>query len=101
MIPVRWTKWALADLDDIVERAATSNPKGAQTISKRIHAAEITIRMFPRSARFNRKTKTYEAVVRGVPFLLIYTLADQDGIEGAVIRAVFHTARDPKIKPGE
>ena len=101
MTPVRWSKWAIDDLNNILARAASNNPKGALTISKRIFAAEKTIGMFPRSARFNRKTKTYEAVVRGVPFLLIYTLVAQDTIESALIRAVFHTARDPAAKPGE
>jgi plasmid stabilization system protein ParE len=101
MTPVVWTRGALDDLRTILEYVAARSLHGAATISARVYQAEQTIAMFPRASRRNADTGTYEAVVTGVPLLMIYDLVTTtDGEHQADIIAVFHTSRDPTAKPG-
>lgn len=98
MIEVIWTRAAADDLQKILESAA--NPKGESKLAIRVEAAERVIATFPRSSRFNSKTQAYEAVVRGVPLLLIYEIVKSLELgERAEIIAVFYTTRDPLSKP--
>ena len=70
-------------------------------IAKRVEDAEKALAVFPRSSRYNAETGTYEAIVRGVPLLLIYELkSTSEESERVEIIAVFYTARHPNSKPG-
>jgi toxin ParE1/3/4 len=101
MTPVVWTKGALADLEAILTYVAERSPQGAATIAARIRDVELTIATFPRAARRDPDTQTYEAVVSGAPLLVIYDLITARGetLQADII-AVFHTSRDPATKPG-
>ena len=101
MTPVAWTKGALDDLESILEYVAARSLQGAATVSARVSEAEQTIALFPRASRRDVETGTYEAVVTGVPLLIIYELiTTPDGEHQADVIAVFHTSRDPGTKPG-
>jgi toxin ParE1/3/4 len=50
--------------------------------------------IFPRAARFDRETETYERPIPGLPLLLIYTVSEKL----VEVIAVFHTSRDPAGK---
>ncbi len=99
MTPVVWTAAALHDLDGILTYVATQSAQGAATIATRVDSAVLDISTFPRAARFDRETRTYECVVRGLPLLIIYQLVPMpDAKVRAEIVAVFHTSRDPSTK---
>jgi plasmid stabilization system protein ParE len=65
-------------------------------VADRIRRAVRNIGYFPGVGRLHERTGTREYLVRGLPYLLIYSV-DDDSIE---IIAVFHTSRDPRAKPG-
>ncbi len=101
MTTVSWTKAAIRDLEEILSFVAEQSPQGAATIAARVHQAALDIATFPRASRRDTVTGAYEAVVRGVPLLLIYELIKAaDGNLQADIISVFHTSRDPDTKPG-
>ncbi|OGG91818.1 hypothetical protein A3H16_01735 [Candidatus Kaiserbacteria bacterium RIFCSPLOWO2_12_FULL_53_8] len=52
------------------------------------------LKVFPRAARFDGETDSYERPIPGLPMLLIYTITD-DLVE---VIGVFHTSRNPKTK---
>ena len=101
MTPVSWTKAALVDLELILIYAAARNLKGAATIAARVREAELTISTFPRAARRDPDTGAYEAIVHGLPLLLIYELIMvSDESQRIDIIAVFNTDRAVTAKPG-
>jgi plasmid stabilization system protein ParE len=102
MTPVVWTKSARDDLEDILAYVAARSPQGAATIARRVEEAILDIATFPRAARRDPETGTFEWVVGGVPLLLIYELiSSESGDDGqADIIAVFNTDRNPAGKPG-
>ena len=101
MTPVVWTAAALADLEEVLAYAAERNPQGAATIAARVERAALDIATFPRAARRDPASGTYECIVTGVPLLLIYELiTTPDAETQADIIAVFHTDREPATKPG-
>jgi toxin ParE1/3/4 len=100
MTAVVWTTAALADLEAILDYVAERSFQGAATIADRVHQATRDISTFPRAARLDQGSGTYECVVRGVPLLIIYELVpNSGGVIRAEIIAVFHTSRDPTTKP--
>jgi toxin ParE1/3/4 len=103
MTVVEWSEAALDDLRAINAYLRPRSRQGAATLARRIEAAEVNIATFPRASRRDCASGTYEYVIRGMPYLLIYAMQSSESIEGdqrAVIPAVFHTSRDPATKPG-
>ncbi len=101
MIAVAWTMAALGDIEVILNYVAARSPQGAANMAARVRDTELTISTFPRAFRRDPATGVHEAVVRGMPLLLIYQIVGTpDGSEQADIIAVFYTSRDPAAKPG-
>ena len=100
MIEVIWTKPAEKDLENILAYVAGESLQGANTIASRIEKTVSVISRFPLGARPDRETGSYERVVSGLPYLLIYDLVEVpgDGLRAEVL-AVFHTSRSPEKKP--
>ena len=90
----RWTKEAADDLEGLLAYTEQHSLLAATHVARHISQTIQNIALFPNAARFDRETGTNEAVVRGLPLLIIYN-AKKSFIE---IIAVFHTARDPKNK---
>jgi toxin ParE1/3/4 len=93
-MPIRWTKEAADDLERLFLYIEKQSPAARIHVADRIRHAVHDIGLFPQAARIDRETGTHEAVVRGLPLLIIYS-AEDDFVE---ILAVFHTARDPRAK---
>ena len=89
-----WTREAADDLESVLSYIAARNPIAAAAVAERIDRTVDDIVSFPRAARLDQETGCREAVVRGLPLLIIYTVTS-DLIE---IIAVFHTSRDPASK---
>ena len=92
---VGYTAEALGDVRQILSFFADKSPSHAPDVAARIDMAVQAVASFPRAARFDRETSTYERPISGLPLLLIYAVSD----ELVEVIAVFHTARNPAAKP--
>lgn len=91
---IRWTRAALADLDNILSWAAERNHLEARNISQRVQRSEDVIRTFPKAAFFNQELNVYEKTVPRTRVILVYEITETT----IVIRAAFHTSRDQREK---
>lgn len=91
-MPIRWTKEAADDLENLLAYIEQDSPLAAVHVARRISQTIQNIILFPEAARLDRETGTHEAVVRGLPLIIIYNVTNSF-IE---VIAVFHTARNPK-----
>ncbi|MBF0379678.1 MAG: type II toxin-antitoxin system RelE/ParE family toxin [Magnetococcales bacterium] len=80
---------ALADLQNIHNHIAIDNPKIAQVVIGRIKLSLDRLLHFPRSGRNGTVSGTYEVVVPGLPYIVVYEL---NGERIGVV-AVFHGAQ--------
>ena len=86
---VRYTRQALADLDEAREHIALDRPASAQAISQRIREAISGLAQFPERGRGGRVSGTRELVIPGTPFLVAYRISS-----GHVdVLAILHGAR--------
>ena len=90
---VRWTREAAADLEDVLSYIAERNPAAAAAVADRIEETITVIKQWPYAARQDKETGVREAVIRGLPLLVIYTINSL-----VEIIAVFHTSRNPATK---
>ena len=95
---LRYTSDALSHLDAIYEVLSERNLAAARRVAADIRAAAERLRDFPQMARLGSVSGTYEWVVRGTPYLLVYDI-DEAGEEIRVL-AVFHGAQDWKGDAG-
>lgn len=93
-MPTRWTKEAADDLENLLVHIEQDSLLAAEHVAHRISQTIRNITLFPDAARLDRETGTREAVVRGLPLLIVYNVTNS--FIGII--AVFHTARDPKNK---
>jgi toxin ParE1/3/4 len=91
---VAYTAEALGDVAQVLSFVADQSPSHAPDVAARIDMAVKAVGVFPRAARFDSKTETYERPIPGLPLLLIYTASDKL----VEVIAVFHTSRDPARK---
>ena len=91
---LRWTPEAADDLENVLAYIAARNPAAAASVAERIDAAIAIIKQWPYAARHDEETGAREAVVRGLPLLIVYTVSETL-IE---VIAVFRTSRDPRQK---
>ena len=91
---VAYTAEALGDVAQVLSFVADQSPSHAPDVAARIDMAVKALGIFPRAARFDRETETYERAISGLPLLLIYTVSDKL----VEVIAVFHTSRDPARK---
>jgi plasmid stabilization system protein ParE len=83
------------------ENIFADNPFHSVKFNRRAHTGngevvqpDESCTIFPRAARYDRETNTYERPIPGLPLLLIYMASD----ELVEVVAVFHTSRDPARK---
>ena len=81
---------ALADLRNIHAFIANDSPDIAVTVVARIKSSLDRLTMFPRSGRAGTVSGTYEVVVPGLPYIVVYELA----AERIGIVAIFHGTQD-------
>ena len=87
---VFWAEQAQQDYFDIAAYLLEHSPGQAEQVMGRIDAAAQSLADFPDRYRRGPKHRTREQIVRGLPYIITYHVAE-DYIE---IVALFHTARD-------
>jgi addiction module RelE/StbE family toxin len=83
---------AYRDLDDIHAWIATDRPTVADRVIERIIQSTELLGHFPYIGHVGKARGTLEWVVRGLPYIVVYTV-DREADELTVI-AVFHGARN-------
>lgn len=88
-----WSRRALLELAHAIDYLAQRNLPAAQKIESRIIEATEKLARRP-IGRPGKQPDTYEKLVNGAPYLIVYALAD-DADRGQVrIIRLFHTAQD-------
>jgi toxin ParE1/3/4 len=86
---LRWTRLALADLDQGYAYIADDQPSAAKRVIQRIEAGAVILLRHPLMGREGRIHGTRELIVTGTPFIIPYRCK-----EGVIdILAVIHGAR--------
>lgn len=86
---VRYTRQALADLDEAQAYIALERPGAARAVGGRIREAIGGLAQYPDRGRPGRVGGTRELVITGTPFLVAYRVGD-----GHVdVLAIMHGAR--------
>jgi plasmid stabilization system protein ParE len=90
---LRYTAEARGHIAGIFNYLNDRNPTAATQVVARIRMAAERLAQFPRIGHAGRVPSTYEWVVRGLPYIVVYdvNLGDADEI---VILGVFHGAQD-------
>ncbi|GAW40237.1 Toxin RelE2 [Brevundimonas sp. SH203] len=93
MRAVVWSRRALLELTQAIDYLAGRNLPAAQKIEARIIEATEKLARRP-IGRPGKQPDTYEKLVTGAPYLIVYALADTaDGGQVQIMR-LFHTAQD-------
>jgi toxin ParE1/3/4 len=86
---LRYTRLALADLEQAHDFILAENPRAAQAVMARIREAVERLVMFPDSGRPGRVDGTRELVVASTPFVIAYRVTP-----GTIdVLAVIHASR--------
>ena len=89
MTEIKWTRRALAHLDDIARYIADHNPQAAHRVTKRIRERVTQLADQPYLARPGRVPGTRVLFVGRYQYKVVYRVTD--AIE---VIAVFHTAQE-------
>ncbi len=82
---------ALRDLDDIGQWIARDNPESARRVLTHLLETIKQIGDFPRLARSGRVPDTFERVVAGMPYIIVFE--QQATPTAIIIVAIVHAAR--------
>lgn len=83
---------AYADLDRIYSWITRDNPGAAARVVERILDSTELLRRHPHIGHAGSAHGTYEWVVRGTPYIVVYAVAADDDL--LTVLAVFHGAQD-------
>lgn len=90
MRKLTWTPEASSDLLDIVRYIARENPHAARRVRNRIQTSAESLARMP-LGRPGRNEGAHEKLVRGLPYIIAYSLLGDDTVE---ILRIVHSARD-------
>lgn len=82
---------ARAQIESIHSYIAQYNPLAATMVVSRIRAATERLVTYPRMGRIGTVSGTFEWLVRGLPYVIVYELPNEESI---VVLNVFHAAQD-------
>jgi toxin ParE1/3/4 len=85
---VKWTRKAIDNLQSAVEFIAKDKPMAASDVALKIYKAAQLLRAQPGMGRPGRVAGTRELVIKGLPFILPYTVKEGT----AFILRVLHTS---------
>jgi toxin ParE1/3/4 len=88
---LRHTVEARTHIRAIYDYIAERNPAAAVAVLSRIRAAAELLKDFPRIGHAGTDPGTFEWVVRGLPYIIVYEIAAER--DELVILAVFHGSR--------
>ena len=83
---------AYDDLDRIYAWIAKDRPRSAAAVVDRILESAERLGLFPYMGHAGRQAGTYEWVVSGLPYIIVYNVQEDEG--QVIVSAVFHGARD-------
>jgi addiction module RelE/StbE family toxin len=84
---------AIADLQDIRDYIARDSPRAARSVVSRIwQTMQQTIKSSPYIGRNGRDKGTREHPVRGLPYIVVYEIAEERNL--VIVLSVVHGARD-------
>lgn len=86
---VIWSASAVRHLSETIEFIQAKSIKGSATVRRRILNIVMRVGQMPYSGRVGRIDGTREAVVPGVPYIVVYQVSS-DAVE---IVGIWHTAR--------
>jgi plasmid stabilization system protein ParE len=90
---VRWSDDAIDDIEAQVEYIGRDDPVAARRIAERIIAAGDALGEMA-TGHHGRMDGTYEKLVRGTRYIVVYSLEGRDGRKGVAILRVIHASRD-------
>jgi plasmid stabilization system protein ParE len=93
MRSVHWTRHALDDLKQQADYIARENPSAAYRIAERIRRAGNSLGEMA-TGHYGRMEGTYEKLVRGTRYILVYLLERWGEDEMVAILRVIHASRD-------
>ena len=82
---------AQLDIENIYQYIHERNPQAATEVVARIRQAADRLVVFPYMGHTGRSEGTYEWVVVGLPYIIVYQIDEAD--EEVTILAVFHGAQ--------
>ena len=89
---VRYRRQAQLDIDHIHEYIEKRNPRAATEVVAAIRRAIDRLGLWPRMGHIGRAPETYEWVVVGLLYIIVYEIVE--AADEVAIVAVFHGARD-------
>jgi plasmid stabilization system protein ParE len=92
---LRFTRPALADLENILDYIAERSPQGAKRVHARIRTILDLISQHPRIGAQTDDPIIRRAVTVPYPYLIFYEAAGQQ----IIIHAIRHGSRDPETMP--
>jgi toxin ParE1/3/4 len=90
---LRYTAEAREHIAAFYSYIGDRSPAAATQVAARIRLAAERLTEFPRIGRAGRVHGTYEWVVRGLPYIIVYQIGATDPDE-VLILGVFHAAQD-------
>ncbi|MGA2792453.1 MAG: type II toxin-antitoxin system RelE/ParE family toxin [Roseiarcus sp.] len=72
---LEWSRFALADRDEIFDHIEADNPRAAAMVDERIGAQAALLTQFPQGGRPGRVEGARELIVRRTPYIAAYRIA--------------------------
>jgi toxin ParE1/3/4 len=99
IVIVRYQDQALVDIDRIHRYIEEHNPRAAMNVVARIRSAANRLGIWPRMGHAGQAPGTYEWVVVGLPYIIVYEIIE--AADEVAIVAVFHAKQDRSENVGE
>jgi addiction module RelE/StbE family toxin len=90
LVIIRYSLEARRDLANIHDYISERNPRAATRVIERIRGAIDLLSEFPRIGHAGHAPETREWVVKGLPYIIVHELHDDE----LVVLAIFHGAQD-------
>jgi len=91
---VRWTIPAAQDLEEITLYIRRDSEAAALAVAKALFEAANSLDLLPSRGRVGRIPGTRELVVPGLPYIILYEIADT----AVQIHHIFHGARNWRVE---
>jgi plasmid stabilization system protein ParE len=91
---VRYGRRARLDIENIFDYIKDRNQRAATEVVVRIRHAIERLGMWPHIGHRGRAEATYEFLVLGLPYIIVYAINSHDDVVSVI--AIFHVAQDRK-----
>ncbi len=90
---VVWSRAAASDFDNVIDYLNRESPAAARRVATELFAATRGLGAYA-TGRPGRVSGTYEKVLRGLPYIVVYSIDLSTTPEEIVVLRVIHGARD-------